>query len=59
MTQIRAGGVPPESVPVPAINPGVNVGDPGPSVCPYPIEMCMSGFPIHRSEIVHFITFFK
>ena len=34
-------------VPVPDVNSGVNVGDPGPNVCPYPIEMYMLGFPIH------------
>ena len=53
-----AGAVPPDKVPVPGVNSGVNVADPGPSVCPYPIEMCMLGFPIHRNEIMHFITFF-
>ena len=41
LAQIRGGAVPPEQVPVPGVNSGVNVGDPGPSVCPYPIEMCM------------------
>ena len=42
LNQIRGGGaVPPEQVPVPGVNSGVNVGDPGPSVYPYPIEMCM------------------
>ena len=41
------GGSDPEKVPVPDVNSGVNVGDPGPNVCPYPIEMYMLGFPIH------------
>ena len=35
------GSVLPEQVPVPGVNSGVNVRDPGPSVCPHPIEMCM------------------
>ena len=35
------GAVSPDQVPVLGVNSGVNVGDPGPSVCPYPIEMCM------------------
>ena len=39
---IRGGrAVPPEQILVPRVNSGVNVVDPGPSVCPYPIEMCM------------------
>ena len=52
------GGSDPEKVPVPDVNSGVNVGDPGPNVCPYPIKMYMLGFPIHRNEIMQFITVF-
>ena len=33
--------MPPEQVLVPGINSGVNVENPGQSVCPYPIKMCM------------------
>ena len=51
------GEVSSKQVPVPCVNSGVNVVDP--SVCPYPIEMCMLGFPIHRNEIMYFITFFR
>ena len=58
LAQIHGGGSDPEKVPVPDVNSGVNVGDPGPNVCPYPIEMCMQGFPIHRNEIMQFITVF-
>ena len=47
LAQIHGGGSDPEKVPVPDVNSGVNVGDPGPNVCPYPIEMYMLGFPIH------------
>ena len=41
MVCMDTGSSDPEKVPVPDVNSGVNVGDPGPNVCPYPIEKCI------------------
>ena len=55
--QIRRGAVPHEQVPVPGVNSGVNVVDPGPSV---PIQskcVCKVSLYIERKLCIYHIFF--
>ena len=57
LAQIRRGAVPHEQVPIPGVNSGVNVVDPGPSV---PIQSkCVYKVSLHRNEIIHLSHFLE